>query len=278
MTPHELRLLRSIRDALHSLQQTVESIRARQERDNQTKTVDPSWLLPVLTAYQQSEVNRATSDNRQYRVQNSIRWATWCAFIAAAIYAAIAGGQMFYIYKQTQLLNRQLIATQAALLEMTITFNEASGELTGNINNGGPSTATGVTLTLDASERKLSDGSLLGDPVKASTPLQAIKSGKGYGKVWQLPFHATEIERSQGGKWPPNWPGERTFVFKTDIVYQNGFGQTAHTTICRQWLPGFAIKGKSRDMAGGGLYDCGEIESFIKSTQAIEREVEKANK
>jgi hypothetical protein len=40
-----------------------------------------------------------TENNRQYRVQNSIRWAAWCAFVAATIYAGIAAYQAYQARK-----------------------------------------------------------------------------------------------------------------------------------------------------------------------------------
>ena len=72
------------------LQQHTEAIHAAQKSNEQQRDVQPVWLDPILTKYQQSVTDKETSDNRNYGVQNSLRWAAWFAFIAAAFYGLIA--------------------------------------------------------------------------------------------------------------------------------------------------------------------------------------------
>jgi hypothetical protein len=79
----------SLRESLRAIQERMHAIRDQQEGEQQDQNIPPGWLEPILAANQQTETDRAAHDNRQYRVQNSLRWAAWFAFIAAAVYAGI---------------------------------------------------------------------------------------------------------------------------------------------------------------------------------------------
>jgi hypothetical protein len=107
MSERELRLLRGIRDSLIAISQDIRAIRDQKERNQQQNKINPIWLDPVLTAHQQAEANKTTLEQRQYRVQNSLRWATWLAFIAAAVYAGISKYQLHEIQKQTAVAEEQ---------------------------------------------------------------------------------------------------------------------------------------------------------------------------
>lgn len=89
--------LRRIGDAIGVLQadaqQQIESVNASKERDEQKEEVRPIWLDDVLAKYDQAEGDQTARDERHYRIQNSIRWATWCAFIAATFYGGVAALQ-----------------------------------------------------------------------------------------------------------------------------------------------------------------------------------------
>jgi hypothetical protein len=63
---------------------TVQTVNAVVAFDNETKT------------------DTETENNRQYGVQDSIRWAAWCAFGAAFVYAGIATYQSCLIRKQIE--------------------------------------------------------------------------------------------------------------------------------------------------------------------------------
>jgi hypothetical protein len=85
----------------HDLKQQTEAIRTQNKCAEERREVQPIWLEPILTQYQQAERNRATQDDRHYRVQNSIRWATWCAFFAATIYAGVSARLLMETKKAT---------------------------------------------------------------------------------------------------------------------------------------------------------------------------------
>jgi len=65
------------------------TIRAAQERSKHQGDIKPIWLDPILAKYEQSEGNHHKKDDRQYGVQNSLRWATWFTFGAVVICAGM---------------------------------------------------------------------------------------------------------------------------------------------------------------------------------------------
>ena len=84
------RYVRLFWNAFRQIQKDVGSIRSQQERSEQQRNIQPVWFDPVLSEYKQAEAERKANDDRHYRVQNSLRWATWLAFSAATVYAGIS--------------------------------------------------------------------------------------------------------------------------------------------------------------------------------------------
>ncbi len=189
--------------------------------------------------------------------------------------AVVASNTLEEMKRQTFLSRQQLVGTEAAVLDLSVPYDDGSGVLTVQLSNNGHATAAKIHLSVDASQQKLQDGTLIGDPFHFEPPVQPIPSGKGLGHTWTLPWHLTERERQQGGHWPPDWPGKRTFVFRAEVTYQNGFGDEIRQEVCRQWLPGFSIDYRGQHFGGGGLYDCADIKAFIKSTLEQEKQAEK---
>jgi hypothetical protein len=72
------------------IQKHTEAISAANKSNHQQDEVWQKRFNEVFSEYKHAERNKTTNDYRSYRVQNSIRWATWLAFGAAAIYAAIS--------------------------------------------------------------------------------------------------------------------------------------------------------------------------------------------
>src|ERR1700720_2033720 len=78
-------------DTIHrDNEQRAEAIHLANERNNQQDQVWKERFENVLSKYEKSETDRATNDARHHSVQNSIRWATWFAVIAASIYGFIS--------------------------------------------------------------------------------------------------------------------------------------------------------------------------------------------
>jgi hypothetical protein len=110
MNYRDLRLVRSLRDRLCNIEQEICSIRNEQERYNKQRDVQPAWIEPIVRAYQESETNKATNDNRDYSVQVSLKWATWFTFAAAAIYACITYKLLHESHGQVEIMHKQLDA------------------------------------------------------------------------------------------------------------------------------------------------------------------------
>jgi hypothetical protein len=85
-----------------AIQNHTKSIGATKEGEHKEQEIRQKWREDILTEYKKTEGDRTTSDNRQYGVQNSLRWATWFAFIAASAYAAIAAFQLCTSQRQLQ--------------------------------------------------------------------------------------------------------------------------------------------------------------------------------
>jgi hypothetical protein len=104
------------------LEQNTKAVGAADERNQQQCKIQNERLGEILAEYKQSERNRAANDDRHYSLQNSIRWATWLAFIAAVIYAGITWLNLNQIKKQTGFLRDAAIAanTQAGIAQQTL--------------------------------------------------------------------------------------------------------------------------------------------------------------
>lgn len=125
----ELRNIGTALGVLHAdVQQQIKAINTQQERDSQEEEVRPVWLDDILAKYEQAERNRTANDNRHHRVQNSIRWATWCAFFAASFYGAIA-------YRQWREMINATEATQQAVQEARLNRQQAEKSLLATIRN-----------------------------------------------------------------------------------------------------------------------------------------------
>ncbi len=98
--------LRDIANKISFLRESIEqhskTICTEDEGQEQDREVQPVWIKPILSKYDEAEGKRQANDDRHYRVQNSIRWATWSAFIAATIYAGIAAKQLDEMRKATK--------------------------------------------------------------------------------------------------------------------------------------------------------------------------------
>src|ERR1700722_11078051 len=123
MNERELRLLRSIRDSLIAIHQDIRSIRDQKESGGEHPKIPPP--SPIVNAELQIperiERDNQSNSNREYRLQKWLTVGTWLAFVAAAIYAAIAYRQkvtmdntFHQIENQNTLLRKQLEGTMSA--------------------------------------------------------------------------------------------------------------------------------------------------------------------
>ena len=91
-----------------SIEKHAKTIHAASERDEQENKVNKVRLDNISAQDEHAERDRKTKEERQYRVQNSIRKATWSAFIAASIYAGIAALQWCATRDANQLAKKAL--------------------------------------------------------------------------------------------------------------------------------------------------------------------------
>lgn len=95
----ELRVLsETVRTGFLAVQEQIGSIRDQQEAANQQRQQEeqrPQILNAELQIPEAVQRDKRTSDNRQFAVQVVLTIVTFFAFVAAAIYAGIAGYQTF---------------------------------------------------------------------------------------------------------------------------------------------------------------------------------------
>ena len=103
--------LKALRHAINELGTAIEkyseTIRTSKEDDRNKPSATQS--VQAVVAFDDKTVRDAKTENdRQYRVQNSIRWAAWLAFVAATIYAFVAAKQLREMRKTTKAEQGQL--------------------------------------------------------------------------------------------------------------------------------------------------------------------------
>jgi hypothetical protein len=89
--------------------------------------------------------DKTKSDEREYRVQNSIRWAAWCAFTAAAFYGGIAALQWWDLRRNFKLDQRPWIAIR----EQAIILNQDRMDAQITFINSGRTPARNVQKSVE---------------------------------------------------------------------------------------------------------------------------------
>jgi len=201
----------------------------------------------INTTSAQEKTDKKTHEDRNYRVQNSIRWATWCAVIAASIYAGIT-------YFQWRDAHKNFVINQRAWLGIDRPI--AVNAFTGNSQHGGK---ISYTLTV-----KNFGNSVATDVVVISQPVSAIEAiepaanyacavGHGFSlatkkaiKVFNIPSGIDYPQKITGGVL---FPADSVGYTSTDadiqtgktewgltivgcIVYRDQFDNERHTHFC----------------------------------------------
>jgi hypothetical protein len=96
--------LRRIVGKLAQLHEDIEKhITTITNADRREQRQESPDRIPVnVNSHEDVKRDQKANENRQYRVQNSLKRATWCAFIAASVYAAIAGFQSCEMRQATE--------------------------------------------------------------------------------------------------------------------------------------------------------------------------------
>jgi hypothetical protein len=177
------------------------------------------------------------------------------------------------IQKQTTLMRQQVVGTQAAILQLDISFGE-DGRLGISLNNLGRVTADLVQFQIEATKGELPGGKPTGAPITFSPPVSTIQAQGAFIRDWTLPWRPKQLSADAGQKWPQGWPGKVTYIFRSKYSYQDGFGDPAEQATCRAWLPRFTINYKLQGSGGGGLIACDDLATVIHSVQEQEKTAE----
>ena len=110
-------ILETLSARIEELQDAIKehgkAIRSAQESEGQEEP-RPKKIYADISNDEESVRDEKAESERQYRVQNSIRWATWCAFVAACAFAAISIGQWHELHIATQAATESAIAATKA--------------------------------------------------------------------------------------------------------------------------------------------------------------------
>jgi len=113
--------LPKLAESVHrDLEQHARAICTTQERDEQQRNVQPIWLEPAISKYQESIADKQANDERQYRVQNSIRLAAWGAFIAATFYGGVSVLQWQTARESVKLISNQFQLDRRPLVSVDV--------------------------------------------------------------------------------------------------------------------------------------------------------------
>jgi hypothetical protein len=105
------RILEAVKDVKKAIQEHTKSVHAAEEGERDKKPC--SEVVHRIIAFDDKTVSdvRADSD-RQHSTQNSIKLATWCAVVAAIIYASIAAYQGCEMRRATRATEKAAIAAK----------------------------------------------------------------------------------------------------------------------------------------------------------------------
>ena len=174
----------------------------------------------------------ATRRHRQnLLVQITLTVFTGLAFLAAAYYAyetsaliTISNNTYTEISKQTALLQRQLIGTQAAVLQISEPqWDEKSRTLNLPLSNIGVSNASILHSTPSIVRQSYPNLTPIGEAVDLPIPNQTLRGSNGPNSganpQWQLPWPMPS------GKFDDAhpWPGDEVVIMKGSITYNDAF-------------------------------------------------------
>ena len=185
--------LRSINTALLGIQKQIGSIRDQQGAANQQqqqREKHPQILNAELRIPEAEQQEKRTNDKKHYRVQVAIAIATSLAFLAAGIYAGIAGYQAFLTRRiihdnqsafektlcemraqtkasqdQADLFKQQLSGTLGAVIkrQFTIVWPSRKAYLTAVLSNRGKTIASNVKGRLKLDVGYIQNGEFIGE-------------------------------------------------------------------------------------------------------------------
>jgi hypothetical protein len=137
--------IEELRDAIQEHSKAIHAAEERKRHECSTaKTVHA-----VIAYDNQTKRDTKTEFDRQYRTQNSIRWAAWFAFGAASIYAGVAAYQLKEMRRASRTAQTSVEAIQAETFQEErpwISVDVAPASNFAFDQNGGGALALDVTL------------------------------------------------------------------------------------------------------------------------------------
>jgi hypothetical protein len=217
----------------------------RLEESNRHRTADSARIAEQISRLHTKDSEKRWERlwrQKAHRQQVLLTVVTFLAFLAAAIYAAIAArqlsvmdqtlqeattqtrisqGNLNEIQKQTSLLRQQLIGTQGALIEVGYEFASLDNKLTITVTNRGVVTATAIDLTLEARRETINSGHVLDRPRSFKYEWPYLKGGET--RTWYTSLQwGPQHGEVQPDKWTPDWPWNETTRLSGRITYFNG--------------------------------------------------------
>lgn len=202
----------------------------------------PPSPTPVLRAELQVperiERNNQGNNDREHRTQIWLTVGTWLAFIAAAVYAAIAYKQKVTmdatfneVAKQTTIQRQHAVGTEAAMVELSIAPSN-TGISIGPVNRR-IIAARDVTLKFKAQRLTLPDLRPIEQPIEDELVQKTVPNtdhgGAFLGKEFSLPGY-TSATFGQLQAMRETIKVEGTFSFN------DGFDNVTSSPICVYWL------------------------------------------
>jgi len=291
-TKRFIMLLNEIIKAIHRLQESIQQQTSPPSANNHQKTkhndVQPPWLQPVLSAYKESMGKNQVNDERQYKVQRSIRNATWAAFGAVVVYALVTLGILRAnkeaadaardaakaAQDEAVLAWRQLEGTMAAEVHLSTEIVQSPCcELQVAADNAGHRTAEDVTIHLVVTFQRLPSKETIGNPYHLSIgprPLRpAMEEPDPISKQYSFPNLTQEfIEAATALR--------ETVRVEGSWTYDNGFGRIISQPRCGSfligpWRSGDATRNTPPYPYSAGFWDCSVFDGQMREVRRTKR-------
>lgn len=270
-------VLEGMRKEIISLRESIDASRDQQERYNQQQQAQRELPQPSIRV--DAEIHekpdpagkKKPSSERQLTVQRVIAVGTWCAFIAAAIYAGYARSQLrtmdatyWQVEQQTRILQQQLSGTQGAVLNIEAGMQEYGFIV--DIKNLRPVSAKHVNGTVEISRITLPGMKVVGSPRQIAFSVPVLSTANEFNQTYPVPIEWTEE------KWEKVSP-PYSFMIKVDFSYDDGFGNPISNHFCQAQIPIITIRNINGAMVKtGGLYPCDDFVNSIKRWISLKRD------
>lgn len=212
-----------------------ESASTTNERAEQNKLAQPLWLDDLTSKFEQTSREKSASDHRHYRVQNSIKRATWCAFLAASVYAGISYRQWWDLRRNFKLEQRPWIG----ISDEAVVINPGRMDAEITFANTGKTPARNVQKAV---QLKISPLPLVDGPLDADVKALDFRGHSILGPQGTMRVRAgTETEAGEKAiilrdalkdRFPLIDSGDQILYLFGEIKYEDASGEQRTTKYC----------------------------------------------